>query len=200
MFEKEIVIDAKGHIMGRLGSVIAKELLNGQRVVVVRVEKLVLSGSLFRKQTEYMEFLNKTSSKNPKRGGPYHYKSPSKLFWRTIRGMVPHKTARGKAALERLKVFEGTPYPYSHVKKTCVPAALKTIRLGSNRKFCLLKQLSKHVGWSKGDLVERLEEKREQKAHEYFEKKTKLNNAIEAEVAKLPEVQNLKKQLAAFGY
>lgn len=200
MFEKEIVIDAKGHIMGRLAAVIAKELLNGQRVVVVRVEKVVLSGSLFRKQTEYMEFLNKTSSKNPKRGGPYHYKSPSKLFWRTIRGMVPHKTARGKAALERFKVFEGTPYPYSHVKKTCVPTALKTIRLGSNRKFCLLKQLSKHVGWSKGDLVERLEAKREQKAHEYFEKKTKLNNAIEAEVAKLPEVQNLKKQLAAFGY
>ena len=200
MFEKEIVIDAKGHIMGRLAAVIAKELLNGQRVIVVRVEKLVLSGSLFRKQTEYMEFLSKTSSKNPKRGGPYHYKSPSKLFWRSIRGMIPHKGPRGKAALERLKVFEGMPYPYSHVKKTCVPKALKTLRLGANRKFCLLKQISHHAGWNKVELIEKLEEKREQKAHEYHDKKTKLNNAIDAEVNKLPQVQNLRKQLEAFGY
>lgn len=29
MFEKEIVIDAKGHLMGRLAATVAKELLNG---------------------------------------------------------------------------------------------------------------------------------------------------------------------------
>ena len=38
MFEKEIVIDGKGHLMGRLAAVVAKELLNGQRVVIVRAE------------------------------------------------------------------------------------------------------------------------------------------------------------------
>jgi large subunit ribosomal protein L13Ae len=29
MFEKEIVIDGKGHLIGRLSSYVAKELLNG---------------------------------------------------------------------------------------------------------------------------------------------------------------------------
>jgi ribosomal protein L13 len=29
MFEKELVIDAKGHMMGRMAAVIAKELLSG---------------------------------------------------------------------------------------------------------------------------------------------------------------------------
>ncbi len=29
MFEKEIVIDGKGHLVGRLASYVAKELLNG---------------------------------------------------------------------------------------------------------------------------------------------------------------------------
>jgi len=29
MFEKEIVIDGRGHLVGRLASKIAKELLNG---------------------------------------------------------------------------------------------------------------------------------------------------------------------------
>jgi large subunit ribosomal protein L13Ae len=38
MFEKEIIIDGKGHLAGRLASVIAKELVSGQRVTVVRCE------------------------------------------------------------------------------------------------------------------------------------------------------------------
>jgi len=45
MFEKQVVIDGKGHMLGRLASVIAKELLGGQQVVVVRCEQIVVSGS-----------------------------------------------------------------------------------------------------------------------------------------------------------
>lgn len=30
-------------------------------------------------------------------------------------GMLPHKTKRGQAALERLKVFDGIPPPYDKV-------------------------------------------------------------------------------------
>ena len=29
MFEKEVVVDAKGHLLGRLASLVAKELLSG---------------------------------------------------------------------------------------------------------------------------------------------------------------------------
>ncbi len=29
--------------------------------------------------------------------------------------MIPHKTPRGAAALERLKAFEGVPFPYDKV-------------------------------------------------------------------------------------
>ena len=45
MFEKQVVIDGKGHLLGRLASVVAKELLSGQAIVVVRCEQLVISGS-----------------------------------------------------------------------------------------------------------------------------------------------------------
>lgn len=31
-------------------------------------------------------------------------------------GMLPHKTKRGQAALERLKVFDGIPPPYDKVR------------------------------------------------------------------------------------
>ena len=33
MFKKELIIDGKGHLLGRLASTVAKEILNGQHVV-----------------------------------------------------------------------------------------------------------------------------------------------------------------------
>ena len=48
MFEKELIIDGRAHLQGRLASVVAKELLSGQRVVVVRCEQILKSGSLKR--------------------------------------------------------------------------------------------------------------------------------------------------------
>jgi large subunit ribosomal protein L13Ae len=42
------VIDAKGHLLGRLASTVAKQLLGGQKIVVVRCEALNISGEFFR--------------------------------------------------------------------------------------------------------------------------------------------------------
>jgi large subunit ribosomal protein L13Ae len=39
------VIDCRAHLMGRLASIVAKELLCGQKVVAVRCEELEMSGS-----------------------------------------------------------------------------------------------------------------------------------------------------------
>merc|ERR1711976_915588 len=128
MFEREIVVDARGHLVGRLASKVAKEILRGQRVVVVRCEELVLSGSLFRNKLTYHEFLRKACNTNPRRQFK-HFRSPSRMFWRSLRGMTPHKTSRGKAALQRLKVFEGIPYPYDQRKRMVVPEALKVTRI-----------------------------------------------------------------------
>lgn len=38
-------------------------------------------------------------------------------------GMLPHKTKRGQAALDRLKVFDGIPPPYDKVSSTAGCAA-----------------------------------------------------------------------------
>lgn len=52
-FEKLVVIDCKNHMLGRLTSVVAKELLKGQNVVLVRTEEINISGSLFRNKCKY---------------------------------------------------------------------------------------------------------------------------------------------------
>jgi large subunit ribosomal protein L13Ae len=98
-----------------------------------------------RKQTRY----------NAWRGGPWHYRAPSKMFWRTVRGMIPHKTARGTAAMERLKTFEGIPPPYDHKERKCVPQALRVLRLKPGRKYCTVGRLGHEFGWKYKDVVER---------------------------------------------
>jgi large subunit ribosomal protein L13Ae len=48
MSSAPIVIDGKGHLLGRLASIVAKQAISGQKVVVVRCEEINVSGSFFR--------------------------------------------------------------------------------------------------------------------------------------------------------
>lgn len=175
-FQKEVVIDGRGHILGRLSCIVAKELLQGQKVTVVRCEAINMSNTLFRQQLKYTEFKTKTNNVNPKHG-PFHYRAPSKIFWRVVRGMMPHKTARGAAALDRLTVHDGCPHPYDMKKKVVCPQALKVLRIKPYRKFCVLGDLSQKVGWKCKDLVERLEKNRNVRANAYFQKKKAITKA-----------------------
>ncbi len=198
MFEKEVVIDGRGHLVGRLASKIAKELLNGQRVVVVRCELLQKSGSLFRNKLKFQEFLSKTRNTNPRKGH-IHFRTPSRIFWRVVRGMLPHKTPKGSAALGRLKVFDGIPFPYDQKKRVVVPDALKVLRLKSHRKFCVLGELAQKIGWTKKDLVTRLEEKRKVKSQKFWELKQKKIQARK-QAGSNKDVQKFNEELAKFGF
>ena len=59
--------------------------------------------------------------------------------------MVPQKTKRGQAALDRLKCFEGIPAPYDTQKRMVIPDALKVLRLGAGHKNVTLGALSSTV-------------------------------------------------------
>merc|ERR1719201_1658671 len=190
MFEKEVVIDCKGHLLGRLASILAKELLCGQKVVCVRTEDINISGSLYRNKLKYAAFKRKRLATNPRKGHR-HWRSPSKLLWKTVRGMVPHKTHRGALAMDRLKSFEGIPHPYDAKKRQVVPAALKCLRLKNHRKFCKLGDLSHEYGWKAKEIVKRLEDQRRVKSEEYY-KKAKADLKAKQKVAK-----DLEKALGA---
>jgi len=174
MAPEVVTIDCAGHMLGRLASVIAKQLLNGQKVVAVRCEKICVSGGFVRQKMKYERFRRKRHLTAPRKG-PYHYKAPAKILWRTIRGMVPHKTHRGALALERLQTFEGVPAPYDKVKRVTVPAALKALRLQHGHKYVVLGDLSTAVGWKFGENIEELEAARQEGAKSFWEaKKSKL--------------------------
>ncbi|THG01608.1 hypothetical protein TEA_010044 [Camellia sinensis var. sinensis] len=149
---RRVVVDARHHMLGRLASILAKELLNGQKVVVVRCEEICLSGGLVRQKMKYLRFLRKRMNTKPSHG-PIHFRAPAKILWRTIRGMIPHKTKRGAAALGRLKAYEGIPPPYDKMKRMVIPDALKVLRLQAGHKYCLLGRLSSEVGWNHYDTI-----------------------------------------------
>jgi len=116
------------------------------------------------------------------------------MFWKTLRGMLPHKSPRGAAALGRLRCFEGVPYPYDHKKRMVVPQALKVCRMKSYRKFCILGDLSRLAGWTKGDLITKLEDKRKEKSSAFHQRKVKLAE-VKAKASKDPTCAAFNKTL-----
>ncbi|KAK7493083.1 hypothetical protein BaRGS_00015604 [Batillaria attramentaria] len=183
---KPLLIDARGHLLGRLAAVVAKTLLQGQRVVVLRCEGINISGNFYRNKLKYLNYLKKRCNVKPSRG-PYHFRAPSKMFQRVVRGMLPHKTAHGKEALERLKAFEGIPPPYDKQKRMVVPSALKVLRLGQTRKY------QKVIGT--------LEARRKVKSKRFFERKQKLMQLREqAKKNVAPKVQKYQKIIESCGY
>lgn len=150
-----IVVGLKESIIGSLAlrytlCVKNVHVFIGQRIVLVRCEDINISGSFYRNKrkmctkgwihiyflfcsVKYLKFLKLRCNVKPSRG-PFHLRAPSRIFWRTVRGMIPHKTKRGAEALNRLKVYEGIPPPYDKKKRMVVPCALRVLRLKPGRK------------------------------------------------------------------
>uniref|UniRef100_A0AAF5PKT2 Large ribosomal subunit protein uL13 n=1 Tax=Wuchereria bancrofti TaxID=6293 RepID=A0AAF5PKT2_WUCBA len=194
LVDKAIIIDGKDHLLGRLASVVAKQLLLGQEIVVVRCEDIAISGNFHRSKLKFMSFLRKRCNVKPARG-PYHFRAPSRVFWRTVRGMLPHKTHRGKVALLRLKVFDGIPQPYDRVKRQIHPAALRHLALKPRRKYCTIGHLAHEVGWQYRDIVAKLEAKRKVKSATLYQHK-KMKSKLFAEALKSDVQSSYKNMLA----
>merc|ERR1711955_134445 len=178
---KPVVIDGRGHLMGRLASIVAKNILNGNKVIVVRCEGINMSGNFYRNKLKYLKFLRLRCNVKPLRG-PFHFRAPGKIFWRTVRGMIPHKSERGKDAMKRLQTFEGVPPPYDKKKRMVIPSALKVLRLKAGRKYCTLGRLSHEVGWRYQDIVATLEAKRKVKGEAFYKAKSEVAKAKDAVV------------------
>merc|ERR1712024_57817 len=158
---KPIVIDGRGHLLGRLASIVAKFILNGNKVVIVRCEGINMSGNFYRNKLKYLKFLRLRCNVKPSRG-PFHFRAPGKI----------------------LVTYEGIPPPYDKKKKMVVPSALKVLRLKPGRKFCSLGRLAHEVGWKYQDVVETLEAKRKVKSEAFHKKAVavkKLRDQVKAD-------------------
>ena len=155
---------------------------------------------MVRNRVKYAQFRNKAMNTNPRKG-PFHYKAPAMMVWRTIRGMVHQKTPRGQAAIGRLSTFDGIPAPYDKQKRVVVPAALRVMRLKPGRAYTVIGVLADSVGWKHKELLGRLEAKRKADAKEFYEaKKAKAALRKQAEEASAGDLAKVNEVLAGFGY
>lgn len=107
------VIDATGHVVGRLASVIAKRLLNGEELVIVNAENAIVTGRRSVVLGEYRARRGRGSTTSRMRGiGPFYPRRADMLLRRTISRMLPHQQARGRDALKRLRVYLSVPDEY----------------------------------------------------------------------------------------
>merc|ERR1712226_145557 len=187
-FKTNLCINAKDHLMGRLCSIVAKEILRGNTVNVVCCEGLFISGNYYRTNT------------NPK-DGPFHHRSPAAVLKRMIRGMLPHKTGRGQAAYARLFTYDGCPTPFDTTKKFKIPSALKVTRSKPGRKIASLGRLCHELGWQYAGVVERLEAKRLANASVWHEQKqAAAAKAADRAKAVSKRTAKIDAELASMGY
>ncbi|MCS7120496.1 MAG: 50S ribosomal protein L13 [Nitrososphaerota archaeon] len=134
------VIDAKGLILGRMASIVAKRLLAGEKIVIVNAEKALISGKKASIIEESMKFLEVGHY----RKGPIHPRRPDTIVKKVIRGMLPRKKPRGIQALKRLRVFIGVPREFENVERETISEAdagkLKC-------PYITVSQLSQSIGW-----------------------------------------------------
>jgi large subunit ribosomal protein L13 len=134
------LVNAEGQIVGRMGSKVAKLLLNGEEVVILNAEKAVFSGKKKSKIAEAHLFLEVGA---PARG-PFHYRRPDRYLRKTLRGMVPFKQPKGKAAYKRLKVFMGVPAEFKDQKMISFDDAQSSNLKGPH---FTLAELATEIGW-----------------------------------------------------
>jgi len=100
------VIDATGASAGRLGTYVAKRLLNGEEVHIVNAEKATISGTL----EAVMERYNFKRDVGTTKTGPFYPRMPHLMMKRTVRGMLNYQElSTHRAAYKRLKCHIGVP-------------------------------------------------------------------------------------------
>ena len=138
-----VVIDATDLIRGRLASVVATRLLRGERVAIVNSEKAVITGKKNMIVLRYKSKLQIKTHTAPWKG-PFHYRRPDRIVKRTIRGMLPWKKPRGKAAYKRLRVYIGVPEYLSQIPiQTVSEAHVKK----TESSYITVETLSNEMGW-----------------------------------------------------
>ncbi|OWT33022.1 50S ribosomal protein L13 [Methanobrevibacter sp. 87.7] len=130
-----MIVDGEGSILGRLASTVSKALLNGEEVVVLNAEKIIITGNKDWAYARYKQRVDRKSISNPRDLGPKYPHRPDDIFRRTVRGMLPIKKTKGRVAFKNLKAFVGVPNEYKDAEITAVPQAevenvKKSIELG----------------------------------------------------------------------
>ncbi len=133
-----VVIDADRHVLGRLSSNVAQMIMSGEEVTVVNAEKALITGGKAPILTDYKQ----KKERGKIRKGPFYPRRADLILKRTIRGMIPYDTSRGREAYRRLKVFVGVPSEFESEEKKSISSAAQV----NTSKYVTLREVSSFLG------------------------------------------------------
>ena len=134
------IIDGRNAVLGRLGSLVAQRIMDGEEIVVVNAESIVVTGERDMVFADYKARVDRGDT--TKRKGPFYPRRADLLFKRSVRGMIPWTSTSGREAYRRLHVFVGTPKQFADAETEKVEDAMKKI----NGKYTTLGAISKFLG------------------------------------------------------
>jgi large subunit ribosomal protein L13 len=120
------IFDAENAIFGRMGAVVAKELLKGNSVVVINSEKAIFSGEKKLMVEKLRAKLRMGRSSSLK--GPQYSRREDFLMKRMFRGMLPWDRQKGRDAYKRLKCFVGSENLKEEEKKKAIKFEHKKLK------------------------------------------------------------------------
>jgi len=129
--EKWCLVDASGHVLGRLASFVAHRLRGkhkpiytphvdtGDHVIVINADKIALTGGkwddkVYYHHSGYMGGLKAITAKDLLK------KRPEDLIKNAVRGMLP-KNRLGRKILKKLKVYAGPEHPHEAQQPESLP-------------------------------------------------------------------------------
>ena len=134
------IIDGRNAVLGRLGSIVAQRIMDGEEIVVVNAESIVVTGERDMVFADYKARVDRGDT--TKRKGPFYPRRADLLFKRSVRGMIPWTSTSGREAYRRLHVYVGTPKQFADAETVKIEDAMKKI----NGKYTTLGAISKFLG------------------------------------------------------
>ncbi|MBI4043268.1 MAG: 50S ribosomal protein L13 [Candidatus Diapherotrites archaeon] len=143
-----VVIDGANLVLGRMSSVIAKRLLQGESISLVNAERVVVTGTKDSAMAKFKARRELTRKGFPE-SGPQYSRTPDRMVWRCIRGMLPLKTKREKYALQNFRVYVGVPAELKNSRHERIPQAENTLEKG----FTTMLEISTRLGYTQKKTV-----------------------------------------------
>ena len=135
-----VVIDGSDLVLGRLATAVAKKALLGETIDVVNCEKSIITGN---RKTILKKYTKRRQRGIPTKG-PFFPRRADMIVRRTIRGMLPYKTTRGREAFKRVRCHIGVPKELENSKAETIGGAHMS-KLTS-LKHVRVKDLSESLG------------------------------------------------------
>ena len=135
------VIDGTDMILGRLASIIAKTIINGEEVHVINAEKIRVIGNPIQIVERYAQ-KRRLQNKGTPEHSPHYPRVPHLFVKRIIRGMVPYKRATGRAAMKRLRIYAGNPKALENTAK------YEELRADDKKRSITIGQICRQLGYN----------------------------------------------------